>query len=91
MNNTEINKSPEAAPKLGVVAGSLPSSEEYFADRDAFVAYVLDEVNPARAAEGLSTVSHGAASRLYDIVKSGAYLHLENDQDQTRPPNTIKP
>jgi len=34
MNNTEINKSPEAAPKLGVVAGSAkcPTCREPMAD-----------------------------------------------------------
>ena len=50
------------------------TSEAYFADRDAFVAYVLDKVNPARAEEQLSTVSSGAATHLYDVLHSKCYL-----------------
>lgn len=52
----------------------LKSSEAYFAHRDAFVAYVEEQVNPARKAEGLDTVSAGAASRLFDIAVRATYL-----------------
>jgi hypothetical protein len=44
------------------------TSEEYFAYRDSFIAYVLDEINPARKLAQLDTASNGLAGRLYDLA-----------------------
>jgi hypothetical protein len=48
MNNTEINKSPEAAPKLGVVAGSRPSAD---AEEIRIMRRVVSAVSDIKMAE----------------------------------------
>lgn len=52
---------------------SLKTTEEYYQDRDAFIRYVEDEVNPARVANGLEPVPAAAAGHLYDVLESRRY------------------
>jgi hypothetical protein len=69
-----MSDTPRKTLKLSGTMRTIPiepparSSEEYFADRDAFVAYVLEEVNPARNAEGLDTCSAGLAGHLFQVM-----------------------
>lgn len=49
------------------------TSEAYFADRERFVNYVREKVNPAREAEELSTCTPALAEHLYDVITSRRY------------------
>ena len=59
--------------KAEAVEAPRKSIEEQFIDRDRFVSYVEREVNPVRASNGLSVITSGAASHLYDVLTSGRY------------------
>lgn len=50
------------------------TSEEYFLDKDVFVNYIADKVNPARLQEGLACISNSHANVCYDVLTSGRYL-----------------
>lgn len=49
------------------------SAEAFFAESDLFLVHVQDVINPARKAEGLDTVSDGAARQLFASVMRGEY------------------
>lgn len=44
------------------------TSEEYFATRDSFIAYVVDEINPARIKAGLSELREHEARECFRIM-----------------------
>ena len=50
------------------------TAEAYFLDKDLFVNYIADKVNPARLAEGLAVISNWQANVCYDVLTSRRYL-----------------
>lgn len=50
------------------------TAEEHFLDKDFFVNYIADKVNPARLQEGLACISNSHANVCYDVLTSGRYL-----------------
>ena len=44
------------------------TSEEYFIHRDQFIAYILDEVNPAREKQGLSQIREVEAGICFRVM-----------------------
>lgn len=51
----------------------FPTAEAYFIDRDLFVRYVLEKVNPARKDCGLDECTEGIARALFDTANSRRY------------------
>lgn len=49
------------------------TAEQRFADKDRFVGYVADAVNPARLKEGLAVISMTAAGVCYDVLTERRY------------------
>jgi len=43
--------------------------EEYYIERDAFMAYIMDEVNPARKKAGLSEIREDEARECFRVLK----------------------
>jgi hypothetical protein len=73
-------KTHENGPVASLAAslGSAPSFEFphielLYADRDAYLAYVVDVVNPARAAAKLETISPAVAKACYNVVTSAPW------------------
>ena len=48
-------------------------NENALLDRDIFVNYIADKVNPARLKEGLACISMTAASVCHDVLTSRRY------------------
>jgi hypothetical protein len=69
-----------AARHLPAGQGHLPeggepkTTEAYYADKETFIRYVADQVNPVRLKEGLSVISNFQANVCYDIIASKRYL-----------------
>ena len=53
--------------------GEALTGEEYFADRDLFMRYVANHVQPARLKEGLAVLSERSCEVSYDIITSKRY------------------
>lgn len=49
------------------------TAEAIFLDRDIFVNYIADKVNPARLKEGLACISMTAAGVCHDVLTSKRY------------------
>jgi hypothetical protein len=61
------------AEELEQLARRARTAEAYFADRDCFLNYVDDEVNPAREKAGLMVVDRAAAAHLFDVITERRY------------------
>lgn len=51
------------------------SGERYYAARDAFILYILDEVNPARAEAGLSEIREDEARECFRVLHQMEVSH----------------
>jgi hypothetical protein len=65
-----MNLTPEELEQLAYRART---SEAHFADRDKFLRYVDDSVNPAREKAGLMVVDRHAAAHLFDVISERRY------------------
>ncbi len=60
--------------ELEYAARRAQSAEAYFHDKERFVNYIADKVNPARLKEGLAVISNTAANLCYDVIMQRRYL-----------------
>lgn len=59
---------------VAVLEAAFPrTAEARFADKDCFVGYIADAVNPARLKEGLACISMGHAGVCYDVLTERRY------------------
>lgn len=49
------------------------TGEAYFIDREMFMRYINDHVQPARLKEGIAVLSERSCEVSYDIIKQGRY------------------
>lgn len=76
LQNTQ--RQPDGCADCSGATGSAPSFdfpkiELLYADRDAYLIYVDDVVNPARAAAKLETISRAVANACYNVVTSAPW------------------
>jgi hypothetical protein len=45
------------------------TTEEYYIERDEFISYIIDVVNPARASAGLEEIREYEARECFRIIK----------------------
>ena len=76
MSREEYHKAKNALTQIARLQqreGEALTGEEYFADRDLFMRYVANHVQPARLKEGLAVLSERSCEVSYDIITSKRY------------------
>ena len=68
------------------------TSEEYYAARDSFVAYIDSDVNPARQAAGLSLIREAEARECFRLIEEfmDRLMGRTTDQQPTAPTTEVQ-